>query len=304
MKILFCSEPFNPKSVDAEYEQEYYCALTLGLDVYLVSLEELLEGEPAKAIKRVPAFETPELFIYRGWMLKPKDYEALHLALRQKNAMLINSPAQYINGHYFPFSYEAIKAATPESIWLGMENLQDGLDPLYEKMNAFGDRPVIVKDYVKSRKHEWVEACFIPEASDRQQAQTVLRNFIDRQGSELNGGVVIRKFIQLEQLGNHPKSGMPLSNEYRLFFLDHELVQCIEYWDEAAYRQETPMLDTFIALAKGVASRFFTMDIAKTASGTWTVIELGDGQVSGLPSHANLERFYKSILSKESTITE
>ncbi|WP_420852162.1 ATP-grasp domain-containing protein [Paenibacillus hamazuiensis] len=38
------------------------------------------------------------------------------------------------------------------------------------------------------------------------------------------------------------------------------------------------------------------MDIAKTTSGEWTVIEIGDGQVSGLPSHADAEQFYKSIL--------
>lgn len=33
-------------------------------------------------------------------------------------------------------------------------------------LHEFGDRPVIIKDYVKSRKHEWLGACFIPDASD------------------------------------------------------------------------------------------------------------------------------------------
>ncbi|WP_240420460.1 ATP-grasp domain-containing protein [Paenibacillus periandrae] len=299
MKILFCSDPLDSKVVDQEYEQEYKCARKLGMDVHLVSLESVLDEELSKAVKRIPTFEVPERFIYRGWMLKPNDYEKLYYTLQQKNAILINSPTEYRIGHYFPYSYEAIKKATPQSIWLGIEELSNGFDVLFEKMRIFKNKPVMVKDYVKSRKHEWEEACYIPDASDQQRAQTVLRNFIDRQGSELNGGIVIREFIQLEQLANHPKSGMPLSNEYRLFFLHHKLVQCTEYWDEVDYQQEFPNLDSFIDLAKGVASQFFTMDIAKTTGGEWTVIEIGDGQVSGLPSHADLEQFYKSIMELE-----
>lgn len=296
MKFLFCSDPLNSKAVDQEYEQEYKCAQMLGMDVHLISLESVLDGELSKAVKRIPTFESPESFIYRGWMLKPQDYERLYHALKQNNAILINSPTEYRNGHYFPYSYAAIQKATPLSIWLEIAECSDNFDVLFEKMSIFNNKPVIVKDYVKSRKHEWEEACYIPDASDKPRAQTVLRNFIDRQGSELNGGIVIREFIQLEQLTKHPKSGMPLSNEYRLFFLHHKLIQCTEYWDEASYEQGIPNLESFVDLAKGVESRFFTMDIAKTTSGEWTVIEIGDGQVSGLPSHADPQQFYQAIL--------
>ncbi|MFD2334548.1 ATP-grasp domain-containing protein [Cohnella sp. GCM10020058] len=296
MKILFCSDPLASNVADEEYRQEYECARKLGIDVHLVSLESVLDGELNKAIKRIPTFEAPEMFIYRGWMLKPNDYEKMYYALQRKNAVLINSPQEYSNGHYFPYSYEVIKKVTPLSTWLGIEELTNGYDVLFERMHLFKNKPVMIKDYVKSRKHEWEEACYIPDASDRQRAQAVLQNFIERQGTELNGGIVIREFIQLEQLAKHPKSGMPLSNEYRLFFLYHKLVQCMGYWDEADYQQEIPNLDLFVDLAKGVSSPFFTMDIAKTISGEWKVIEVGDGQVSGLPSHADMEQFYNSIL--------
>ncbi|ULL13801.1 hypothetical protein DVH26_04680 [Paenibacillus sp. H1-7] len=296
MKIVFCSDPLNDKAVDMEYEHEFRSANNLGLDVHLISLESVLDGNLTKAVKRIPTFETPETFIYRGWMLNPRDYEQLYDALQQKNALLINSPSQYRNGHYFPYSYDAIQEVTPQSIWLEIGELSKGVDILFEKMRIFANKPALVKDYVKSRKHEWEEACYIPDASDKQRVQVVVQNFIDRQGSELNEGIVIREFIQLEQLTKHPKSGMPLSNEYRLFFLNHKLIQCAEYWDEADYQQSITGLDSFIKLAEGIESRFFTMDIAKTASGSWTVIEIGDGQVSGLPSHADTEQFYKSIL--------
>ncbi|WP_334074216.1 ATP-grasp domain-containing protein [Paenibacillus sp. A14] len=281
-----------------EYLREYETARRLGADVHLISLEALLEGSAELAVRRVPAFETPKVFIYRGWMLKPDDYERLYQALSRKNAILINSPEAYRSGHDFPRSYEAIKAVTPYSIWVPQEELKEGLGPLFEKMTVFRSKPVLVKDYVKSRKHEWEDACFIPDASDREGVRRVVENFLSRQGSELNGGVVIREFVPLAQLGVHPKSGMPLAQEYRLFFLDHKMIACLDYWDEAAYERASRVhvnLEPFGNVAGGIASRFFTMDIAKTAGGEWLVIEVGDGQVSGLPIRADVEQFYRSI---------
>ncbi|WP_438447036.1 ATP-grasp domain-containing protein [Gorillibacterium sp. sgz5001074] len=296
MKILYCSDPLNDKVVDMEYEHEFERARKLGMDVHLISLEALLEGDLTYSVKRVPFFDAPEIFIYRGWMLKPFDYERLYDALQMKNAILINSPSAYRNGHYFPYFYKAIQNTTPYSVWVDINELENGFDVLFEKIRTFGSRPVIIKDYVKSRKHEWEEACFIPDASDKQRVQYVVQNFMDRQGSELNGGIVIREFIQLEQITKHPKSGMPLSNEYRLFFLHHQLIECTEYWDEAAYQDEAPDLEFFKEIARDIPSHFFTMDVAKMANGDWTIIEIGDGQVSGLPSHANVEKFYQSIM--------
>ncbi|MBO7745142.1 ATP-grasp domain-containing protein [Paenibacillus sp. MWE-103] len=119
---------------------------------------------------------------------------------------------------------------------------------------------------------------------------------MERQGSELNGGIVLREFVTLEQLGKHPVSGMPLANEYRLFFLHRQLIQCMQYWEDADYRQVAPRLDAFIEIAQSMDSRFFKMDIAKTEAGDWIIIEVGDGQVSTLPGGADPERFYQSIM--------
>lgn len=37
------------------------------------------------------------------------------------------------------------------------------------------------------------------------------------------------------------------------------------------------------------------MDIAQKKDGKWIIMELGDGQVSGLPDNANKIFFYKAI---------
>jgi hypothetical protein len=81
-----------------------------------------------------------------------------------------------------------------------------------------------VKDYVKSRKHEWLEACFIPDAGDRAAVERVVGVFVDRQGEDLAGGLVFREYVELRRVGAHPVSGLPLGREYRLFFLDGRLL--------------------------------------------------------------------------------
>ena len=89
-------------------------------------------------------------------------------------------------------------------------------------LRPFGSAAVVVKDFVKSRKHEWAEACFIPSASDRAAVERVVRRFLELQGDDLSEGLVFREFADFEPLGRHPKSGMPLTKEFRLFFLDRQ----------------------------------------------------------------------------------
>ena len=90
---------------------------------------------------------------------------ALRGSRRPRASVLINDPEQYRHCHYLPESYPVIEGHTPRSVWLTGDL---GLDRIMEALAPFGDGPVIVKDFVKSRKHEWAEACFIPSAADRE----------------------------------------------------------------------------------------------------------------------------------------
>lgn len=44
--------------------------------------------------------------------------------------------------------------------------------------------------------------------------ESVIKNFVERQGDSLVGGIVLRKFENLKQIGFHERSGMPISEEY------------------------------------------------------------------------------------------
>ena len=94
---------------------------------------------------------------------------------------------------------------------------------------------------------------------------------------------------------------MPLTKEFRLFFLNGRLLQSYNYWDEGDYGDTMPDLTGFQEVGKKVPSNFFTMDIAKKKDGTWIVMELGDGQVSGLPDNADKNNFYRSLYQNKNS---
>src|SRR5229473_676838 len=39
------------------------------------------------------------------------------------------------------------------------------------------------------------------------------------------------------------------------------------------------------------------MDVARRSDGSWLIVELGDGQVAGLPENAAIPAFYESLIS-------
>ena len=69
------------------------------------------------------------------------------------------------------------------------------------------------------------------------------------------------------------------------------------YWDEGSYGETKPEIEEFIKLAKKIDSNFFTMDIAKKKNGKWIIMELGDGQVAGLPDNADTFEFYYNLIN-------
>lgn len=236
----------------------------------------------------------PELAIYRGWMLRPEAYQQLYDALVSKQLYLINTPGAYKHCHYLPESYGVIEGFTPVSVWL-KTGVNVPMDTIMELLKPFGNKPVIVKDFVKSRKHEWFEACYIPSASDKQTVERIVTRFMELQGEDLNEGLVLREFVAFEQLTTHSKSGMPLTKEFRLFFLDGKPMMSSEYWEEGEYGSVQPPTKLFNAIAQNVRSRFFTMDVAQRRDGDWMIIELGDGQVARLPERADVGVFYLSL---------
>src|SRR5262249_23328362 len=251
--------------------------------------------DPARVARRVPEQAEPITAVYRGWMVTPPQYQRLYGALIARNIRLINDPDQYRHCHHLPECYPIIERLTPRSVCLSGEL---SIDRIMDVLTPFGDCPVIIKDFVTSRKHEWREACFIPSAADRQAVGRVVGRFLELQGDDLNEGLVFRQFVEFRPVGIHPRSGLPLTEEYRIFWLDARPTLCSPYWEGGQYSQGYPPLGLFAEIAAAVRSRFFSMDVARRIDGVWLIVELGDGQVSGLPRASDADHFYEALCER------
>jgi hypothetical protein len=296
MRILFCCDPLDVRQVDPSYAAEAAAAEKAGLGFSRIDYEALVdEKDAARAVRKVlPPPSGSDLGVYRGWMLSPGSYAELYRALLEKGVRLINSPEAYLHGHHLPESYAKIDGVTPRSVWLPWAG-SIPMDAVMELLRPFGSAPLILKDFVKSRKHEWAEACFIPSASDRTAVERVVKRFVELQGDALAGGLVFREFIEFEPAGRHPKSGMPLTREHRVFYLDGRPLLSFAYWADLGQSDDGPPASVFDDVAGRISSRFFTMDVAKRKGGDWLIVELGDGQVAGLPTETLADTFYEAL---------
>lgn len=295
MKIIFCADPLNARMPDPAYATEIAAARAVGATYALIDYEALVQEQAtARAIRLVQPASARTVALYRGWMMTPEQYAALYRTLEERGIALLNDPTAYRHCHYLPESYAIIEAHTPRTVWLPAGD-DLSLPAILAAVRPFGSAPLIVKDYVKSRKHEWLEACYIPAADDAATVERVVQTFLDRQGSDLEGGLVFREYMEFAPIGTHSRSGMPLTREYRSFWLDGAPLLCAPYWEEGDYGAGMPPLHPFQDVARAVRSRFFSMDLAQRRDGTWMIIELGDGQVAGLPASLDPSRFYNAL---------
>ena len=107
---------------------------------------------------------------------------------------------------------------------------------------------------------------------------------------------MLRNYEELVFRGYHPESGMKLSEEYRAFFLGEKPVRLMEYWREATgvSRLTQSEREWLEELAARVPSNFFTIDIARKSDGSLIVMEVGDGQVSGIQDEM-VHEFYEEV---------
>lgn len=89
---------------------------------------------------------------------------------------------------------------------------------------------------------------------------------------------------------------MPLAREYRRFYLDGVPFATSAYWDVVDASDSPPPTDLLADVARGIPSRFFTLDFARAVSGEWLIVETGDGQVAGLPERMNMQEFYRTLV--------
>ncbi|GAA1650289.1 ATP-grasp domain-containing protein [Catellatospora bangladeshensis] len=275
MSFVFCADPLTPGRVDPHFAGQARAAREAGGTVALLDHDALLAGDVAGAVRRVPR-DLGEVW-YRGWMIPTGRYAELAGALAARGVILRVSPEAYRAAHELPGWYAALAEVTPRSVWTPWE---PGVAPTTEQAAALaaplGSGPAVVKDYVKSRKHEWDEACFVPDLADTAHLRRVLARLVELQEDTLQGGLVVRRFEHFAR-----RDGRTV--EARVWWVHGEPVLTGPHPDTPDLAA-APGLAAIAPLVAAFGHPFVTTDVALRDDGAWRVVELGDGQVSDLPS--------------------
>ncbi|MGW4897759.1 ATP-grasp domain-containing protein [Kitasatospora sp. NPDC004240] len=301
--ILFPSDPLHPRRPDPHFAWEARLVRESGGTHHLIDHDALTAGEVEEAVRRVPDGCGP--FWYRGWMIPGPAYAAFTAALAARGANALTGAAGYATAHELPGWYGVFEGATPVSSWLPADTWATPSGPGAAELTAAARRlgghgPAVVKDYVKSRKHEWDEACFVPELADLPALGRVVARFVELQGEFLAGGVVLRRYEEFERDGPLERAA-----EARVWWLDGEPVLVGPHPDTPGHAPE-PDLALVRPLVRALGCRFVTTDLARLADsrdagegegGGWRVVEVGDGQVSELPRGVDASRLLKSLLA-------
>jgi hypothetical protein len=157
--------------------------------------------------------------------------------------------------------------------------------------------PFFLKGSTNSKKQFWSTHCYAEDAP----AATDVYIRLGQDGYIGHQPIYIRQFIPLNRLAAG-LNGLPISEEYRFFCLDGQVVASGFYWSthaddlEKQYTSDVVPADFINKIIEIVSPhiRFWVMDLARTAAGDWIVVELNDGMQSGL-STISPEDLYAGI---------
>lgn len=205
-------------------------------------------------------------------------YHELEKDLIRQGSRMINSHLEHQYVACFDY-YEDLKDLTAET-WFRLSDVPKDSGPW------------IVKGRTNSRKFQWFD----------QMCAKDWNGLVDLYGRLSNDhllgpqGLVVRKFLDLELV----EEGLtnPMFNEWRFFFYEGKLLSYGYYWSCGEKMGEIDLagLDFAQKVADIVKDRvpFVVIDIARHQDGSWVLIELNDGQMSGL-SLNEPEALYSSL---------
>lgn len=244
-----------------------------------------MDGELAIAKKHIDVYEyrstvPANSLVFARYSSLPH-YDELEKELALRNSKLVNSLQEYnyiSNIMDWGGEFGTLSGMTPRT-WSNWARLPEG---------AF-----VLKGRINSRKHQWLTHMF---AATRDDVPIVAARLLDDDLIR-DQGVVIREYIPLKKIGEG-MNGLPITNEWRTFWYV-ETVKGVRvpyllasgyYWqashpetkDKASLPASALKLVDEAAARVGDYASFFVLDVAETEAGDWIIIEVNDGQMSGL----------------------
>lgn len=275
--ILFPSSFLNSLKVDDDLQNEYDAALATKLFGATLFDYDKWFNDSKLIIHSAP--DTERLAIYRGWMMKPDQYEKFYNLLLERNIRLVTGPEQYRLMHIFPNVYKYIKEDTAKMEVFPLHGQID-VELLKKSFDKF-----IVKDYVKSVKGTEFPRYFDKSIS-QEEFDGWMEVFYKYRGELLTGGICIKEFLNLKRYGG-------MTNEYRVFYINHKIATICRNSGQGNYTPEPP--NELIEKYRNLISPYYTVDYAELEDGTWKIVEAGDGGVSGLSDNQDYEQYFRTL---------
>lgn len=199
-------------------------------------------------------------------------YRELEQDINSLGARMINTYRQHRYIADLGDWSQDFEGITPET-WSNLDMVPD---------SAF---PVIVKGETNSKKFQWDTHFF---AKTRRDAVDVMCR-LQEDGFISDQWIYFRRFVPLKTYTIGLR-GVPISKEFRVFICRGNVLSRGYYWSshvddlpDVPDANEIPkaLLDQVIERV-GKSADYYTVDVAQTEKGEWIVIELNDGQQSGL----------------------
>ena len=211
--------------------------------------------------------------------MKPEQYALFYRELLSQKIRLLTTPEMYESLHLFPRVYPELLPDTARMLTFPLHAEID----VRTCQRAFGR--FLVKDYVKSVKGSEFPAYFDENCS--QEAFNVwMELFYRYRGDLLTGGICIKEFLDLKRYEGR-------TNEYRVFYVNGEPI-CISRNSGQEGKVAEPPTE-LVQRYRKLGSVFYTLDYAELSDGRFTILESGDGSVSGIAKGADAASFYRKL---------
>ena len=196
-------------------------------------------------------------------------YQELKDELSSKSCKLVNSYEQHRYIADIRNYYHDVREFTPKT-WTEWGNLPENMS-------------FVVKGVTNSRKHQWNTHMF---AKTNKDVVPVVRNLMN--DTLINSqGLVIREYVPLMKIEDGINV-LPMSDEWRFFYYGENMLCYGFYWSCAEDAEKMSIAAKTIDFADKVAkviskkTNFFVLDVAIAQNGEPILIEVNDGQMSGL----------------------
>jgi len=191
--------------------------------------------------------------VYRGWMKNAAEYDSFYKSLRYNGMTLINNPQQYNNTHYLHNWYDILAEYTFNTYFF--DTVEDSVN-FADSINC----SFLLKDDVKS-------GGIVNGGVELRSALEKMRKY---RGTDGAGRICLRQYHALDSY-----------SEKRFFCFMGNVFSC------------DGNVPTIVSeIAKKIDSNFFSIDIIEDIHGKEWLVEIGDGQVSGMKKWT-VDKFYE-----------